>query len=108
MTAKDETNVTSQAVEAQPVQGQRVDLKGPLEGHYIMVDVDEISFGLVEDIQTGQAAQILDQLAKIILGGDVVNGDEAERRAGLRKLHPRKLGAVINGVTAALALPNAS
>ncbi len=111
MTAKDEDNIAMQAgevSEASVEPGQRVELKAPLEGHYILVDVDAITFGMIEDIQVGQAKLVLDHLSRVIVGGDLVHGDEAERREQLRKLRPREMAPMIIGVTAALSLPNGS
>jgi hypothetical protein len=86
----------------------RMDLKEPLAGHTILVDLDQVTLGLVEDFQSGMVATLLDQLARVVVGGDLIRGDVAERRQLLRTLPMRQVTAIINGVTESLRVPNAS
>jgi hypothetical protein len=73
----------------------RVELHGALEGHYILVDPEEITFGLIADFRSGNADRILDSLALCVRGGDLPRGTD---RAGLRRLTIPRIGEVIKGV----------
>lgn len=76
----------------------RVDLSGALAGHHILIDSDELTFGLLEEIQSGAAAKILTAVAIAIVGGDLPKGND---RAGLRQLRVGEMKSVITGVISA-------
>ena len=80
----------------------RVDLTDALDGHHVLIDPDGITFGLLEDLQGGQITGLLDGLTSCIVGGDLPSGTD---RAGLRKLTPPKMTALVNGVVAAASIP---
>lgn len=73
----------------------RVDLTGALEGHHILVDPEEITFGLIADFGSANADRILNSLAECIKGGDLPKGHD---RAALRKLTIPQTKEVIQGV----------
>jgi hypothetical protein len=79
----------------------RVELNAPLAGKHVVLDPDELTFGLIEDLQSGQAAAMLDGLAAAIVGGDLPKGTD---RVGLRRLTPEQAKALVEGVTGAFSL----
>jgi formylmethanofuran dehydrogenase subunit B len=85
---------------AEPI---KVDLDGPLEGRHILIDPDELTLGLVEDLEGNRAAPMLDALSACIVGGDLPrragsDGQPETMRATLRRLKPADFKAVIKGV----------
>lgn len=80
----------------------RVELKGSLSGRHLLLDPGQLTFGLLEDLQSDRAALVLDGLARCIVGGDLAQGTD---RAGLRRLITGDANAVIEGVAAAFAVP---
>lgn len=83
-------------------QSLRIDLEGALAGHYVLLAEDELTVGLLEDIQSPRWAATLDSLAACVVGGDLPGGCD---RAGLRRLKLAELLAVIKGVDSAFAVP---
>ena len=83
----------------------RIDLEGPLAGRFVMVDPEVLDCGLVEDMQSGQMAQMMDAVAKAVRGGDLPHGFG---RADLRKLKPREFRELANGVARAIDVPKVS
>lgn len=65
----------------------RLDLTGPLAGHYIVIDEEKLDFGLLEDFDSSSVALTLDALAGLILEGDLPHGIN---RQGLRRLSVRR------------------
>ena len=81
-------------------------LAGALAGQTLVLDDDELTFGLLEDMQTSQAGQMLDTLARAIVGGDAVPGaTAAERRQAMRRLKPAAIRAIVQGVGSTMELP---
>lgn len=80
----------------------RVDLEAPLDGRYLRVNPEELTFGFMEDLQSGQFKLMLDCLAAAIVGGDLPKGTD---RAGLRRLKPSEMSSVVKAVTSALEAP---
>lgn len=83
----------------------RVDLKGALAGHYILVDTDAVTVGTYEDLQGPTVSIMLDTIAGLIAGGDLPHGTA---RAELRKLKPLEFKAVTDGMREALEIPKVS
>lgn len=94
----------------------RVGLEGDLAGFHVLLDPEELTFGLLEDLQSGQITPIIDALTTAICGGDVPKlatsnstgtpeGDRKFRRAGIRRLKAGEMKALIEGVGAAFAVP---
>lgn len=69
-----------------------------------MVDPDEVTVGLIEDLSSGSAAPMLDQLAAAIVGGDLPKGND---RKGLRGLTLPQFAALCKAVLSS-PLPNAA
>lgn len=82
----------------------RVDLEKPFEQYHVLVNVDEVTIGLLEDVQSGSIKQTLDALNAAIVGGELPGGTN---RAGLRRLKPAEFGAVARAVVEAAKVPNA-
>lgn len=80
----------------------RVELNGDLAGHHLLLDPNELTFGLLEDVQSGQAGTMIDALALVIKGGDLPKGND---RAGLRRLTKDAMKSVIQGVGSAFEAP---
>lgn len=80
----------------------RVDLKGALEGRHLMVDPDEVTLGLLEDIQAPGWKMTIDALAGCIVGGDLPRGTD---RDGLRRLTLPGYNAVVDGVISVTNIP---
>lgn len=80
----------------------RVELNGTLKGSYLILDPDALTFGLLEDLQSGQTGAMLDALAAAIVGGDLPKGTD---RKGLRQLRIDAMKSVIEGVGSAFELP---
>lgn len=83
----------------------RVDLKDALAGHHVLVDPDEITMGLLEDIQSGKASLLLEALANAIKGGDLPHGTD---RDGLRRLKLLQCAALSTGIVGLTDVPKAS
>lgn len=83
----------------------RIELDGALAGHYLQVDPDGVTLGLLEDVQSGRIADVLDGLATCIVGGDLPHGTD---RAGLRKLTLPQFGSVAAGLAGAMTVPKES
>lgn len=81
---------------------KRVDLAGRLSGYYVMVDVDQIDCGLLEDLESKNVGTILDAMARLVVGGDLPHGTD---RAGLRRLTPHQIAEVIKVIPALFDLP---
>jgi hypothetical protein len=80
----------------------RVELDGALAGKHVILNADELTFGLVEDIQSNQASAVLDGLASVIIEGDLPKGCD---RAGLRRLKPAEIAALLKGVGQSFQMP---
>lgn len=81
----------------------RVELDGLLEGHFILIDPDELTFGLLEDLQSADSfSTILSALSAAIVGGNLPKGND---RAGLRRLKPTEMKFVMQGVSSAIEIP---
>ncbi len=61
---------------------KKVELTGALEGHYVLVDMDRVTYGFVEDMALG--VNMVNSLLEVIVGGDMPYGFDRE---GLRKLN---------------------
>lgn len=80
----------------------RVELNGDLKGCHLLLDPDELTFGLLEDLTSGQTGPMLDALSLVIVGGDLPKGTD---RAGLRRLKISQMKSVIEGVGSAVEIP---
>ena len=87
---------------AEPI---RVDLADALAGKHVLIDHDELTVGLVEDLQSREAKALLDSLAAVIVGGDLARGTD---RAGLRRLRIAECAALTSGVAGVVAVPKAT
>jgi hypothetical protein len=83
----------------------RIDLEGALAGSHILVDPEAITFGLLEDVQVGDATRVLDGCAACIVGGDLPFGTT---RDGLRRLSMRRFEALATGIVASTRVPKGS
>lgn len=93
---------------------RRVPLADPLAGEWIDVDVEAITLGMLEDIESFQkVGLVLDALSGIITTtslkpqGAVPDG-MSPVRAVLRGLRPQMLAAVVQGITRAGDIPKGS
>jgi hypothetical protein len=80
----------------------RVDLSEPLAGHHVEIDPKRLTFGVLEDLQSGSVKLLLDAVAKVLVGGDLPAG---VTRDGLRELNVDEMTAVVKGVMTATAVP---
>ncbi len=85
-------------------EGVRVELGRALEGHHITVDVDNLTFGFLEDLESGKVGLILEALAGVIIESDLPNGHD---RAGLRLLKLTQIGPVLEGIKGSAQVPKA-
>lgn len=83
----------------------RLDLTGALAGRHIVVNLDELDTGVLEDLQSGRFAKILDIFERILVGGDLPHGIARE---GLRKLKLRETTVLIEALPELFAIPNPS
>lgn len=81
----------------------RLDLTGPLAGRHVLVNLDALDTGVLEDLQSGQFAKILDIFERLLVGGDLPHGIARE---GLRKLKLRELNALISALPRLFDIPN--
>jgi len=84
---------------AEPV---RVELDGPLEGHHVLIDPDALTWGVLEDLESGKHARMLDAVAGALVGGDLPTGTD---RDGLRRLKAGDVPALMRGVGQAFQIP---
>ncbi len=84
-----------------PTPPIRVDCEGGLAGHTILVYPDALTMGLLEDIQIGTAAVMLDAVATTLAGGDIPHGVD---RAGLRRLTPNQFADLCTAVASCIRL----
>lgn len=93
---------------------RRVPLADPLAGEWIDVDVDAITLGMLEDIESfSKIGAVLDALSSIITATSMTPQKPAPEgmspvRAVLRGLRPPLLAAVVQGITRAGDIPKAS
>jgi hypothetical protein len=80
----------------------RVDLSESLAGHHVEIDPKRMTFGVLEDLQSGSVKLLLDAVAKVLVGGDLPAG---VTRDGLRELNVDEMTAVVKGVMTATAVP---
>lgn len=83
----------------------RVELKESLVGHHVYFDSEQITLGLLEDLQTLDVRGMLDSLAPCVVGGDLPKGID---RAGLRRLTMSEFRALATGLNEAMAVPKAT
>lgn len=82
---------------AEPI---RVDLlSGALDGHYILLNKKAVTWGVLEDLQTGQHKLMMDAFARFVVGGDLAispacGGEESDRwrNSALSASRPRVRG----------------
>jgi len=86
-------------------KGKRVDLAGALAGHYVRVNVDALDCGVLEELESGKFARIMVTLAAVITVSDLPHGHDL---AGLRKLKPLQLGAVVDAIPGLFEIPKPS
>lgn len=79
-----------------------VPLKGALDGHTIEVDSRALTMGMIEDLQGGTAALMLDAVTSAVTGGTLPGGVD---RAGLRRLTPTEFASVCEGIAGVLSVP---
>lgn len=73
----------------------RIDLEGALAGHHILLDPDALTWGMLEDMESGKHAAMIDAVSRCIVGGDLLHGTD---RDGIRRLRPAQVTALIEGV----------
>jgi len=83
----------------------RCDLEGVLDGFHILVDLDALDVGLLEDLEANQVTKILDALERIIVDGNLPHGVD---RAGLRRLKPSQLAEMVKTLPRLFNIPNPS
>jgi hypothetical protein len=75
-----------------------VTLSGPLAGKQIMVDLDRLTIGTLEDMESQRVTVVKAAICSLIVGGDL--GDDVS--AATRKLKPGEFGALVDGVLGAI------
>jgi hypothetical protein len=109
-TTQPEHEVQTVAVEEAPApapSGVRVELSGPFAGHYVYIDVANVTTGFVEALQSNQMKQVLDGLDELLTASDLFA--EGGRSAWLRTLKMPEFTAVCQALTLAMAaVPKAS
>lgn len=80
----------------------RVDLDGALEGRHVLIDPESLTWGVLEDLESGKHARMLDAVASCITGGDLPHGTD---RDGLRRLKAGEVPALMKGVGQAFQAP---
>lgn len=50
---------------------ERVDLTGPLAGHYIVVDIDAITLGVLEDLESSRVGSVRAAIEAMIKESDI-------------------------------------
>lgn len=78
-----------------------LDLAGPLKGQQIEIEEDELTFGFLEDLESGSIKLQLDALSAVIVGGDLPNGTD---RKGLRRLRGPEVKAICDAIGGAFRL----
>ena len=86
---------------------QRVELTtGELAGRHVVVARKRLTGGFLEDMQSGEAALILDALSRAIVGGDLPGWTDPEKlRETLRELPVDELGIVAEAVAGCVKVP---
>lgn len=84
---------------AEPI---RVDLAGALEGHHVLLDPDALTWGMLEDLESGKHRQMIDAVAGCLVGGDLPKGTDRE---GMRKLRAAEVADLMKGVGEAFQVP---
>ena len=82
-----------------------VALEGALAGRTVAFYDDELTIGLVEDLDSGRLAPILDGLARAIADSDLPGGHD---RAALRRLKGAEFRALVGALQAAFDLPKSA
>lgn len=67
----------------------------------MLIDPDELTWGALEDLESGKHARMLDAVAGAIVGGDLPKGVD---RDGLRRLRAAEVPALMKGVGSAFAV----
>ena len=83
-----------------PEEPVRIELDGALKGHHILVDVDGLTIGTLEDMESGKVSRILDAIMPLLMGGDLPGGTG---RDGLRRLKLDEFKAVIDSLAGILS-----
>lgn len=78
---------------------ERIELTGVMAGKHIIVDVDKLTVGTIEDIQSNQMATVRGAIEGLITGGDV---------GPLRDLHLAEFHVVSDAVAGILNPKKAS
>ncbi len=82
----------------------RRDLEGALNGHHIIVvNPDALTIGLLEDMQSGNIALLIDAVERCVAGGDLPHGNDRE---GIRKLNGAEFGSLSRAVSEAYRVPD--
>lgn len=83
----------------------RVDLTGALEGHHVLVDLEQVDVGLIEDLSSKSFTPMIDAFARLVVGGDLPHGND---RAGLRRLKLPQMKALGDAIDGVITIPNAT
>lgn len=84
---------------AEPI---RVELEGALAGHHVLLDPDALTWGMLEDLESGKHLRMIDAVVGCLVGGDLPHGTD---RDGLRKLKVAEVPALMKGVGEAFQVP---
>jgi len=80
----------------------RVELKGALEGHWIDVDEDKLTVGVLEDWESPSVVRTRQALEAIIADSNLPQGHDS---AGLKALTRRQVRALVEGVNGYIQVP---
>lgn len=82
-------------------------LEGALAGYEIVVDLERITLGFFEDLESPAMRDNLTALCDVIVGGKLPAGEIADGKARpiLRKLKPEAFVALANGMMKAVKVP---
>lgn len=84
---------------------KRVDLAGELAGRHVLLDLEQVDVGLIEDLSSRNVTMMLDAFARLIVGGDLPHGTD---RVGLRRLKLQQMKALGDGIDSVISIPNAT
>jgi hypothetical protein len=80
-------------------------LTAPMEAYQVVVNLDEIDVGLLEDLQSDQVKELLRALTRVIAESNLPHGHDHD---GLRRLKPEQIKPVAQAVVRAMELPKAT
>lgn len=90
-----------------PTNIQRFELDSALAGRHVLIDTDECTIGVLEDMQSGNIPLTLDAFSRVIVGGNLpgfeaLSSDDEQRqtevRNVLRRLKPKEFRALVTAL----------